>query len=236
MSKQIPISISSEIFEIAPGYRRIVLVGKGIHNVASPDALIARLREQEELTHQNVTLEDSRLEAWRETFHAANIKTNKFRPSIDALTRRVLNGNELPSISTLVDIGTVLSLRHVLPCGAHSLNDVQQGLELRKAQGFEQFKPFGTDKSGTVEAGEIIFVDGNTVATNKWAWRQAVHTIIKNETTDFELNIDALSVITDEQLSVIIDDAKTQIKEFLNVDVEVLRLDMTTPSAEITLG
>ena len=227
---QVSISINPEIFEISPGYRRAVIVAQEIVNEPSNDELKQLLRDEEQNTRQSVTLEDPRLVAWREAFQVAGIKTNKFRPSIDALVRRVLNGGELPSISTLVDIGTILSLRYVLPCGAHSLNDVQHGLELRKATGNETFTPFGSDKPETVTSSEIIFTDGDIVATSKWAWRQANHTIIRPETTAVELNIDALSVISDEKLNEIIINARNMIKDFLNVDSESFILDSTSPT------
>jgi DNA/RNA-binding domain of Phe-tRNA-synthetase-like protein len=235
MSRKILISVSKEIFEIVPGYRRVVLVASDIQNGPSSDELKQLLREQEKKSTSSVTIEDERLVAWREAFHAAGIKPNKFRPSVDALTRRVLNGNELPSISALVDIGTVLSLRHVLPCGAHSLDDVDEELVLRKASGVETFTPFGAEQSEMIVPGEVIFVDGNKVATSKWAWRQAVHTIIRPETTAFELNIDALSVITDDALGDIVSDAQATIKHFLGVDTSVIRLTSDNPDQMISL-
>jgi DNA/RNA-binding domain of Phe-tRNA-synthetase-like protein len=233
MSRQVPISISKEIFEIFPGYRRAIVVASGIHNGPSSKELQQLLREQEEQTRGSVTIEDERLAAWREAFHAVGIKPNKFRPSVDALTRRVLNGHDLPSISTLVDIGTVLSLRHLLPCGAHSLNDVGEGLALRKASGIETFTPFGAEQNEMITPGEVIFVDGNKVATSKWAWRQAVHTIIRPETTSFELNIDALSVISDENLKVVASDAQALIGQFLDVESLVITLTAESPKQMI---
>lgn len=233
--REIPIGVSEEIFELAPGYRRAVIVGGGIQNKPSNSELQKILRSQEQKTRQTVTLGDERLEAWREAFRNVGIKPNKFRPSIDALTRRVINDLALPSISTLVDIGTVLSLRHVLPCGAHSLNDVVNGLELKRASGTELFTPFGTEKSETIPAGEVIFSDGNTVATSKWAWRQAVHTIIRSDTTAFELNIDALPIIDDDTLEIIVADAQNLIKDFLGLETSVLLLSIDNPTATISL-
>ena len=225
MEKQITISIDPEIFEIVPGYRRAIVIGERVENIPSSNELVKLLRTEEAIVRETLNLEDERLVAWREAFSTAGIKPNKFRPSIDALIRRVLNGNDLPSISTLVDIGTILSLRHVLPCGAHSLNDVQTELVLRPATGIESFTPFGTDLAETIPTGEIIFTDGNLVATSKWAWRQANHTIIKPETTEFELNIDALAVIPSEKLDEIIIDAKQLIQKYLNIDSESHVLD-----------
>jgi DNA/RNA-binding domain of Phe-tRNA-synthetase-like protein len=227
--QEIAISINPEIFGLVPEYRRAIVVGSGIVNAPSSPGLVQALRDQEAVVRQGIGAEDPRLVAWRDAFQAVGIKPNKFRPSIDALSRRVINGGELPSISTLVDIGTILSLRHVLPCGAHSLNDVKSGLELRRADGTEQFTPFGTDAVETIPQGEIIFADGNVVATSKWAWRQASHTIITPDTTAFELNIDALGIISDDDLAAAVADAQAMIRAHLGIETTVLLLDKDTP-------
>jgi len=233
MTKQITISISEEIFEIVPGYRRVVLVAQGFKNGPSSPELKQLLDQEMENVRQTLTVDDPRLVAWREAFQRAGIKPNKFRPSIDALARRVLNGNTLPSISTAVDIGTILSLRHVLPCGAHSLNDVQSELILRRATGLEQFVPFGTEEREPVTPGEVIFTDGDLVATGKWAWRQAKHTIIQPSTTAFELNIDALNVISDQELERIVANAQELIKRFLGTDSVAHTLATATPLVQV---
>lgn len=236
MAKTIPITVSREIFELAPDFRRGVISAQGIKNGPSSDALQKLLREEESRVRQSITIEDPRLQAWREAFRTADIKPNKFHPSVDALIRRVLNDGTLPSISTLVDIGTVLSLRHLLPCGAHSLNDVTESLVLRKATGVERFTAFGTDMNESTAPGEFIYVDDNQVATSKWVWRQANHTIIRPETTAFELNVDALAVISDDAFEKAMDDAQGLIASFLNIEPKVFVLSQANPSIEIQLS
>ncbi len=82
--------------------------------------------------------------SWREAFRSLSIKPSEYRPSIEAMARRVINGNELPSINALVDIGNIISLRYLLPVGGHSLNAVKQDIALRTAKGREIFIPFGS--------------------------------------------------------------------------------------------
>jgi DNA/RNA-binding domain of Phe-tRNA-synthetase-like protein len=233
--KEIEIAITNEIFTIAPGYRRGIVVASNIINKSSSNELIDLIRNEEVRVRETVSLEDPRLVAWREAFHEAGIKQNKFRPSVDALARRVLNGGTLPSISTLVDIGTILSLRHILPCGAHSLNDVRQGLILKRASGSEKFSPFGSEEREIVTPGEVIYTDGNEVVTSKWAWRQANHTIIRLDTTAFELNIDALEVVDDDHLQIVIADAQELILKFLGVESVSYVLSQSSPSIKITV-
>jgi DNA/RNA-binding domain of Phe-tRNA-synthetase-like protein len=236
MAKQITIAIDKEIFSIAPGYRRVVVVAQGFKNRPSSPELRHMLEQETQGVREHVVIEDSRLVAWREAFHSVGIKPNKFRPSVDALVRRVLNGGALPSISTAVDIGTILSLRHMLPCGAHSLHDVKNELVLRFATGTEQFVPFGTDTVETVTQREVIFTDGDLVATSKWAWRQANHTIMRPSTTTLELNIDALQVINDAALAGVVRDAQELITTFLGAATTAYTLAEAHPSVNISVN
>jgi DNA/RNA-binding domain of Phe-tRNA-synthetase-like protein len=53
--------------------------------------------------------EHPRIHAWREAYRAFGARPGEYRSSIEALARRVLRGDALPSINTLVDIGNVIT-------------------------------------------------------------------------------------------------------------------------------
>ena len=196
MSPAKQMTITPEIFNRFPGYRRGVLVARDVENGQSPPELALMLRKEEaEVRSQfaGVDLNElPRLTAWREAFKQVGIKPTKYRPSIDGLFRRVMQGHDLPSISTLVDIGNIFSLRHRLPVGGHAMDDLKTGMTLREAQGDEVFVPLGTDAVEHPDAGEIIFVDDQTIMTRRWVWRQGLHTLLQPETRLVEFNIDAL--------------------------------------------
>ena len=117
-------------------------------------------------------------------------------PSVEAMTRRVLRGDELPAISALVDLGNVVSLRHLLPAGAHAIDLLKGNIELRFADGDEEFLAFGSEELENPLPGEVIFVEGKTVLTRRWTWRQAQHTLTLPETTAVEFNVDGLPPVT----------------------------------------
>jgi DNA/RNA-binding domain of Phe-tRNA-synthetase-like protein len=52
----------------------------------------------------------------RKLFRAAGTDPTRYRPSSEALLRRVLKGDELPAISPLVDINNSLSVELAVPC------------------------------------------------------------------------------------------------------------------------
>lgn len=195
-NKKFHIRIDPEIFSLFPEYRRGLVIADRLTNGPSPQSLIERLRDEEqrvrsELAGQDINLVP-RLERWREAFRVIGIKPTKFRPSIDALARRVVSGNDLPSINILADIGNIVSLRYLIPVGMHAIDHLQQGMQLRKAEGTELFYPFGSGELEHPEPGEIIFTDGGLVMTRRWVWRQAMHTLLEPSTTAVEVNIDLM--------------------------------------------
>ncbi len=188
--------ISEEVFSQFPGYVRGVVLAYDITNGESPEELVSLLRAAEaDLRYQlnpDTLVEHPRIASWREAYRSFGANPSKFRPSMEAMTRRVLKSQELPSISALVDIGNVISLRHVLPAGGHAIDVVTQDIALRPATGKEQFTPLDSDQVEAPLPGEIIFVEGDVVLTRRWTWRQAKHTLCLPTTTAVEFNVDGL--------------------------------------------
>ncbi len=198
--KDLTYSIAPEIFVAFPEYRRGVVVVHGVGNGDSPAELIQLLRAEEARRGRRLNLDtltaEPRLASWREAFRLLGYKPGDFRPSIEALLRRVLRGQELPSINALVDIGNVISLRHLLPVGGHAIDVLTGDIALRPATGTEEFIAFGSDGVDHPAAGEFIFVEGDKVLTRRWIWRQAKHTLTLAETTAIEFNIDGLPPVS----------------------------------------
>jgi DNA/RNA-binding domain of Phe-tRNA-synthetase-like protein len=201
--KEFYYSISDEVFNKFPGFVRGVVIAQEVHNGDSPPELVMILREAEASLRQKTSLEQiaahPNIASWREAFRQMGVKPSEFRSSIEALARRALREQELPSINALVDIGNVLSLRHLAPAGGHAIDVLTQDIALRPATGQEIFMPFGEEPDKAPEhpnPGEIIFVEGNTVLTRRWVWRQSNHTLTLPTTTAIELNIDGLPPVS----------------------------------------
>ena len=197
-------SIADEVFEKFPGYVRGVVLAYGVSNSDSPPEMVAMLRDAEasvrERLNKDELVDHPRISSWREAYRSFGVKPSKFRSSIEAMVRRVLSNNELPTINILVDIGNVLSLRYLVPTGGHAIDEVQQDIILRPATGEETFVPFGSDQAEHPDPGEIIFAEANTVLTRRWSWRQANHTLTLPSTTAIEFNIDGLPPIPESEV------------------------------------
>jgi DNA/RNA-binding domain of Phe-tRNA-synthetase-like protein len=215
---EIRYSISEEVFNQFPGYARGVVLARGVSNGESPSELIALLREAEaevrERLDKDRLAEHPRIASWREAFRAFGSKPSKFRSSIEAMVRRVLSGNELPSINALVDIGNVLSLRYLVPTGGHAIDEVKQDMTLLPATGEEVFVAFGSDETEHPDPGEIVFVEGQTVLTRRWSWRQANHTLTLPSTKAIEFNVDGLPPVPESEVEGICQETTALVDRF----------------------
>lgn len=230
--------IAGDVFARFPDYRRGVVIAQEIRNAASPAELVGMLRAEEAAARQRLSLEtltaEPRLASWREAFRLLGYKPGDFRPSIEALLRRVLRGQELPSINALVDIGNIVSLRHRLPVGGHAIDVLTRDIALRPATGAENFVPFGSRETEHPAPGEFIFTEGDQVLTRRWIWRQADHTLTLPETTAVEINIDGLPPVAGAELEAAARDVMALVARFCGGTIRFEVLSRDHP--RITLG
>lgn len=226
-------SITNDVFTPFPDYVRGVVVARGVKNGPSPAELVALLREAEEQLRGKLGSGDiaahPRIASWREAFRKTGVKPAEFRSSIEAMARRVAKGQELPSINALVDIGNVLSLRHLVPTGGHALDDVRSDIVLRAATGEETFVPFGGTETEHPLPGEIIFAEGNVVMTRRWSWRQGVHTLTLPESTSIEFNVDGLPPVTSEEVESVCGEVVELVSRFCGGTFETGLLTAASP-------
>jgi DNA/RNA-binding domain of Phe-tRNA-synthetase-like protein len=192
-------TIAPEIFSLFPGYVRGVVLAFGVTNLPTPPELTTLLRQAEESVRARLAPEtianDPRIACWRDAYRAFGAKPSEFRSSHEAMARRALRGDQLPTINALVDIGNIVSLRHLLPAGGHAIDHLTGGMSLRRALGSEDFIPFGTDQLEHPQPGEIIFAQGDVVLTRRWTWRQGNHTLTVLDTQAIEFNVDGLPAV-----------------------------------------
>lgn len=188
--------VSDEVFSRFSGYVRGVVIAHGLTNGDSPEELTLLLRSAEDSVRKELNLEKlaehPRIASWREAYRSFGAKPSKFRPSVEAMIRRVLRNEQLPSINAIVDIGNVVSLRHLVPAGGHAIDVLKADIELRLATGDELFTPLDSQQVENPLPGEVIFAEGKTVLTRRWTWRQGRHTLVLPNTTAVEFNVDGL--------------------------------------------
>jgi DNA/RNA-binding domain of Phe-tRNA-synthetase-like protein len=83
------------------------------------------------------------LRAARDLYRRVGVDPTKIRPSSEALLRRVLRGDGLPKVNSLVDINNLCSIEFLLPIGLHDLDKVTGALTLRRGQAGEGYLAIG---------------------------------------------------------------------------------------------
>lgn len=180
--------IDPKLTEIFPALEIGVLVVRGLDNTPKPGAAF------EQLLAEGVKAAARHLAApefaanpvvatWREAFK--RFKTRKgARCSIEALLKRIANGNPVGSINPLVDIYNFISMKYGIPCGGETLAAIQGDLVLTVAEGGEPFLPLGAEADDPALPGEVIYRDGGGAVCRCFNWREAQRTMLTEATTD----------------------------------------------------
>lgn len=195
MDKALRYKIDEQVFLENPGYRRGIVVLRSAKNSGSHPTLEKLLRAEEGRLRENINghiTDHPVIAEWREAYRRFGAKPSEHRCSIEAISRRVLKSDLLPTINPLVDIGNIISLRYFLPAGAHPLPKSYEPLELRSSMAEDVFRPLDGGALETPAPREIVFAQGNCVLTRRWTWRQAAGTQTSRDTTDVLFNIDGL--------------------------------------------
>lgn len=83
------------------------------------------------------------LQPARELYRRIGVDPTKLRPSSEALLRRVLRGDPLPRINSLVDINNLCSLEFLLPIGLHDLDRLTGAVVLRRGAAGDGYDAIG---------------------------------------------------------------------------------------------
>lgn len=112
------------------------------------DALKNNFKDKE-LSKDEIVIEIRRL------FHKAGCDPTKYRPSFEALARRILRGEEFPRINPQVDFCNILSLKWHIPCCICDLSKLVFPLKFRRGNENETFEslrgPFSLKNKPLIE-------------------------------------------------------------------------------------
>ncbi|MEO1063234.1 MAG: phenylalanine--tRNA ligase beta subunit-related protein [Actinomycetota bacterium] len=177
------------IIERFPTTTCAALVARGVTNGPTPVALRDELVDAQAETRARLgdtpLSEVPSLAAWRRVFTAFGVSPTKYRSAAEAIARRITKKGDLPSISTLVDLGNLVSVRHSVPVAVIDLGAVDGGITVRFARGDEPFDDLGGSEAEHPDEGEVVFVDeSDAVTARRWCWRQSRATAAGPATTD----------------------------------------------------
>lgn len=142
----IPIAISPEILRACPDIRlgciacQIVVQDSPAELLALIDARCTEMAGQMtvEHIHQNRPIADN-----REAYRVLGKEPSRYRPSAEALMRRVLQGKGLYQVSNVVDLLNLVSIRHGFSIGGWDADRIAGAMTLGVGQAGEPYTSIG---------------------------------------------------------------------------------------------
>jgi lysyl-tRNA synthetase class 2 len=196
--------VDAAIMRIFPDAKMGVLIGKGLDNRSPHPEIVKLLRQTEEEARKKLNIEQlaayPKIEDWREAYRKFGFKPSAYRSSVEALLRRVLQGKELPSISPIVDLYNIVSIKHVLAAGGDDIDKVEGPIRLTFAEGSERFIMLGQTAPEQIIKGEVVYRDDNDVLCRAWNYRECDKTKISPETSNVCLVLEGLAHTSKEEV------------------------------------
>jgi DNA/RNA-binding domain of Phe-tRNA-synthetase-like protein len=170
-------TVDSWVFEHVPNVRFGIIVARGLKNTPTSEADSALLSEKEALLRQRIPSDQLKqhpdVALYRDALQRAGINPNKFMNSVEAMSKRIVKGSDLPRINALVDLCNAVAIGEMVSLGAHDLRDIDADLAVRLSEEGDCFLPFGETSFEAVKPGELVFTSGNKIQTRQWLWRQS---------------------------------------------------------------
>ncbi len=137
--------------------------------------------------------------AYRDFFWKVKVDPTKTRPAAEAILRRILRGNQLPTINTLVDAYNLASVSTSIPFGAFDLDKMRGEPLMREAVKGEEFFGIGMDKPIQLSGGEAIIQDDERLIA-VYPYRDADYSKVTTYTVNILLMTCGVPGIGDEGL------------------------------------
>jgi DNA/RNA-binding domain of Phe-tRNA-synthetase-like protein len=132
------------------------------------------------------------IQAWRRAFAAMGLKPTQYRCAAESLLRRFRKEGSLPRLHPLVDLCNAVSLAFAVPVAVLDAAQVAWPLEVRYADGDEDYLTFGGDTEHPAE-GEVIFADqARRAHARRWTNRQSGLSAVREATTAVLIVAEAL--------------------------------------------
>ena len=131
--------------------------------------------------------------AWTRAFASVGINARRYPPSVRALADRALRKDGLPGINVAVDLANLLSIRHLIPVGAHDMDRLPGDVEVRFSRLGDAFVPMGAQTPEDVAPGEPVYATASDVRTRRWVWRQSERAKVTTDSKTLLFPVDGFS-------------------------------------------
>lgn len=214
-----------------------VILAKGVDNsipnTAVTDLLASSIRFIEEKMAAVKTKEAPEILPYREAFTKLGINPNKFMSSIEAMASRIEKKKGFPQINPVVDLGNAISLKHLVPLGAHDIDSASGDIYVRFSREGDSFIPFGEEQAEVVDPHELIYSVGDKVKTRRWIWRQSEQGKVTADSRNIFFPIDGFSDRNKDHVLAARNELASLLQQLFHCPVEVGFVDRDNRSIEL---
>jgi len=205
-----------------------IVVARGIDNrIQAPERFQALLDEGIAASRRHLPspefADNPAIAVWRAAFKRFKIRKGA-RSSIEALLKRLQNGNPVNPINPLVDIYNFISMKHGIPCGGETLAAIRGDLRLTVAAGGEAFLPLGAEADDPALPGEVIYRDDLGAVCRCLNWREAQRTMLTEATTGALLCLEQVDRARWAELPAILEELAGLIRSHLGGTTRILQI------------
>lgn len=231
------IVIENEFWDVFPNAKIGVIVCRDINNSIEDEKKYGEMilnAEKEAMNYlENPNFSDNEvIKVWRDALK--KFKTKKgARASIEALLKRIHNGNHLGTINPLVDIYNSISLSYALPCGGEDIDTFVGDIRLTKAVGDEDFITLGSNESAPPYEGEIVYKDDKGAICRCLNWRESVRTMLTENTKNAILCMELVDESRLKDLKNALEELGKRVNDNLGGTYKISILDINNKSIEI---
>jgi DNA/RNA-binding domain of Phe-tRNA-synthetase-like protein len=172
--------------------------------------------------------DDPTVRAYRDFYWKLDIDPTKMRPSGEALLRRVLNGNELPRISTVVDAYNLASMKTVIPISGFDRDRLSPPFHVRFARSGETFAGIGVAEPMSLADKMLVLTDENQVLCI-YPYRDCDNTKIGLQTRNVTMVGYGTPETAEEQLKEAVDTTFACIRHVSGGEIETVKVFSSTP-------
>ena len=185
--------------------------------------------EQVKAKYDVETLKDNpTVRAYRDLYWKLDIDPTKTRPSGEALLRRVLNGNELPRISTVVDAYNLASMKTIIPISGFDADRLKSPFHIRFARDGEAFAGIGMTKPMSLTGKMLVLTDEKRVLCI-YPYRDCDNTKIGLQTRNVTVVGYGTPKTAEEQLKEAVHTTLAYIEQVSGGEIETVKVFSSAP-------
>lgn len=133
--KRLEAALHPELCRRIPGFKAGIIQYEQVEIGSSPQMVKGRLQLFQEsiyfdLLEKQLT-DFPGIKEWRQVFKAAGVDPSRYRPSAEALYRRIKKQNYLAPVHSAIDLNNFFSIQYALPAGIYDAAHISEGLTIR---------------------------------------------------------------------------------------------------------